>query len=636
MSNDADAGLEALAGDALNDRTPRPSNTCKACTQVGVPFSLNPGDGPREADALLGIPPSDRSVGLAWLVNNQWLKERHKARNFRDTFLLQVIASLEHMHGIAWLAEFYAFIAATNHEFVSIDIEMESETYVTPAFMGEVARVQVTPTGVNCERGNFVFHGDRIYFWSFTAASHSREAPTAQQPHQAPLGDFDWRISGFYSVEQAAKELTTHYLRAKEIQQGWNRFFGALELATGVLSFVPVVGMVARGLFGLNKGVVYVLAALEAALAANAVASGSTRLITGKDINLGEELFADLGRLADPVDGEARGRQVFMFINLVMLAPLAYGGASWLLRDFRRDAAPVGRMEVEALSEAERKPLGGRRRAEVKAIELHGGKKGTSAAEAEMGKTTWVDRPSLDSNRSQVSLTPATGKASYALMAGSLRERLIALIVHHAGSLKVVGRMARVVGDAGEEALVMKLTTTFGMDPRRIPGYSLDPRVPHRFGLTNKSGHGLDLLVWVPPPPELKVRVPSDRYRHSIDGATGPVQKTETLKFTGDTLLVIETKTTLGQKRTPAFNKTQQAGSEKVTDLLLNINKKRKGWNMSSITDVDPDSMKKAQALANAVAMKKVNYIHAQVFFDGGGNLNKFVGDGSGIQLNIW
>lgn len=636
MSDDVNDCYQTLADDALSGRLPSPSPICKACAQVGVPFSLNPADGPREADALLGIPPSNQHVGLEWLLDNKWLKERNRERNFRDTFLLRVMANLYTQHGVPWLAEFHAFIAATNHEFVCIDLEMESETYVTPAFMAEVARVRVTPTGASCESGNFVFHGDRIYFWTFTAARHSREAPTAQQSQQVPLGQFDWTLSGRYPVEQAAQELTRHYLRAKEIQQGWNRFFGALELAVGVLSFVPIVGLVGRGLFGLSKGITYTLAAIESALAANAVVSGSTKLITGDDINVGEELFADLGRLASPTNGAERGRQVFTFINLAMLTPAAFGGVKWVLRDFRRDAAPVGRMEVEVLSEAERKSLGGHRRAQVKAIELHGSKRGSGAAQDEMGQTTWVDRPSLDSNSSLISLTPATGKASYSVMTDRLYQGLVALIVHNAGSLKVVGRLARVVGDAGEEALAMMLTTKFGMDPRRMPGYSVDPRIPHRFGLTNKSGHGLDMLVWVPPPPELTVRVPSDRYRHSIDGATGPVQKTVTLKFTEDTLLVIETKTTLGQMRTPGFNKTQSSGATKVSSLRRKIELGTQGWSARKINEIDPGYLKKLQALEGALATKRIAYLHAQVFLDSKGALNKFVGGGSGIQINSW
>ncbi|HCN44797.1 MAG TPA: hypothetical protein DIT18_03335, partial [Pseudomonas sp.] len=517
MTDDINAGYDALASDILHDRAPRPAAICKACAQVGVPFSLNPAGGPREADALLGIPSGTDAANLDWLINNRWIRDRNRIRNVRDTYLLRVIGYLGEVYGPAWLAEFYAFIAATNRKFVCIDLEMESETYVTPAFMAEVARAQMTPTGANCEKGNFVFHGGAIYFWSFTAARHSRAVPEPQQSHQAPLGNFDWSISGIYPIKQAVHDLATHYLRAKEIQQGWNRFFGVLEIVTGVLSFVPLVGA-ARGIFGVSKGIRYVLAVIDGALAANAVVSGSTKLITGEDIDVGENLFAELGRLADPVDGAERGRQVFTFINLVMLLPDAFDGARWLLRDFRRDAPPVGNMQVETLSEAERKALGGGRRAQVKAIELHGDKKDSGAVQPEMGKTTWVDRPSLDSNRSQISLTSATGKANYALMGNTLRQRLTALIVHHAGSLKVVGRMARVVGDAGEEALAMVLTTTYGMDPRRVLGYSVDPHVPHRFGLTNKSGHGLDMLVWVPPPPELTVRVPIDRYRHSIDG----------------------------------------------------------------------------------------------------------------------
>ncbi|WP_269503297.1 hypothetical protein [Burkholderia sp. IMCC1007] len=200
----------------------------------------------------------------------------------------------------------------------------------------------------------------------------------------------------------------------------------------------------------------------------------------------------------------------------------------------------------------------------------------------------------------------------------------------------MVGKIAKVVGDAGEEALAATMIEKWGFDAKQILGYSSDPRVPHRLGLTNKSGHGLDMLVWVPPPPELTVRVPLDKYRHAIDGATGPAQKTVTMKFTEDTLLVMETKATLGMVRTPGFNKTQQTGSGKVADILYKIDKKIKGWKRSGMLDVDRHAMEKVQAIRDATSMGKINHLHAQVFFDSSGRLNPLVGNGSGVQLNVW
>lgn len=253
-----------------------------------------------------------------------------------------------------------------------------------------------------------------------------------------------------------------------------------------------------------------------------------------------------------------------------------------------------------------------------------------------MGSTVWVDRPSLDTNRSQIILSPATGKANYAVMSNTLRSRLTALIVQHAGSIKVVGRIAKVVGDAGEEALAATMIEKWGFDPKRILGYSNDPRIPHRFGLTNKSGHGLDMLVWVPPPPEITVRVPTDEFRHTIDGAKGPAQKTVTMTFTEDTLLVMETKATLGQSRTPGFNSTQSTGTSKITDLRKKIARGIRGWTEPKLLEVDLGYMKKLQALEGAIARRKIAYLHAQVFFDSQGELNKLVGGGTGIQLNVW
>ncbi|HWL27509.1 MAG TPA: hypothetical protein VNQ97_01245 [Burkholderiaceae bacterium] len=636
MADSVNNSYETLASDALNDRTPRPNAVCRACTQIGVPFSINGPDGPRDADTLLGIPSNDKSATLEWLLNNRWIQGRDKPRNFRDTFLLRVIARLGEQHGETYLSEFYNFIAAMDCEFVCIDDEMDTESYVTPFFLSEVARAEVKPAGVHCGKENFVFHGSRIYFWTFTSATFSREMPTKEDPYISPMGNFQWKPAGFYPIDQAVQDLAGHYVRAKEIKKGWNRFFGTLEIVVGVLSFVPIVGPAGRGLFGAYKGVRYVIAAIDAALAANAIVSGSTKLITGEDIDAGEELFASLGKLVDPVDGAARGRQVFMFINLVMLTPAAFGGARWVLRSIRRDATPTGTMQVDALTEAERKALGGRVNAEAKAIELHGSKKGTGATQADMGDTVWLDRPSLDTNRSQIVLSPATGKANYAVMANTLRSRLTALIVHHAGSLKVVGRIAKVVGDAGEEALAAAMIEKWGFEAKRILGYSSDPKIPHRFGLTNKSGHGLDMLVWVPPPPELTVRVPTDEFRHFIDGAKGPVQATTTLKFTEDTLLVMETKATLGQVRTPGFNKTQATGAAKVADIREKIGLRKHGWTEQNMFEMDPDMRHKLDVLEDATKLRNIEYIHAQVFFDSSGQVNKNVGAGIGIQLNKW
>ncbi|MCO7635166.1 hypothetical protein NJF54_25460, partial [Pseudomonas guariconensis] len=74
------------------------------------------------------------------------------------------------------------------------------------------------------------------------------------------------------------------------------------------------------------------------------------------------------------------------------------------------------------------------------------------------------------------------------------------------------------------------------------------------------SDHGIDMLVYVPPPPSMKVRNPTTQaMRHHIDGlkGTAPVEE---MRFEEGTLLVIEVKTTLGKSKTPGFLKTQAVG----------------------------------------------------------------------------
>lgn len=52
--------------------------------------------------------------------------------------------------------------------------------------------------------------------------------------------------------------------------------------------------------------------------------------------------------------------------------------------------------------------------------------------------------------------------------------------------------------------------------------------------------------------------------------------------------------------------------------------------------EVDPEMLDKLDAINDAAKLGQVNHLHAQVFFDSQGGLNKMVGSGSGIQLNIW
>lgn len=627
------ASYEQLSQDAMEGKVPSPASICMDCAGLGVPFSLNGSDGPREADQWLGIPSHEDAATPDWFTQNPWITDR--VENFRNTYLQRVLHQLGEMYGDAYLAEFHAFQAAQGLVFHCLEDDMETETYVTPAFLMEVAHGDITerPT-ISCKQTNCVFLDKRIYFWTFTSARYQTEPLIGADGQRLAQTQFEWTVSGLFDPRQAAQELDRHYQQAKTLHKLWTRVLALAEAGFGVLSIIPAVG-VARGLFGMYKGVRYTFAAIDIAIASNAIANGSTTLITGEGIDHGEALFKSLGKLCDPKNGEERGRQVFMFINLAMLTPFALGGARWVLRKIRADVPVSARFDTDVISEEERRRLGGHTSGEPLAIELHGSRQ--AGRHDDTGNIEWRDRPSLDTNSSQVALTTATGKANYFVMSNTLRSRLTMLIIQRGGSLKVIGRICKVVGDAGEEALAASMVEKMGFKAERILGYSNTPGVPSRFGLTNKSGHGLDMLVRVPPPPSLTVRAPTtNAMRHGMDGAKGAPAPTQTLNFTEDTLLVIETKATLGGTKTPGFNKTQGTGAGKVADIQAKIALDSGGWSKAKMLEVDPNVQDKLNALEDAIALGKIKYLHAQVFFDSQGALSKTVGNGSGIQINTW
>ncbi|CAI1741849.1 hypothetical protein [Serratia liquefaciens] len=72
------------------------------------------------------------------------------------------------------------------------------------------------------------------------------------------------------------------------------------------------------------------------------------------------------------------------------------------------------------------------------------------------------------------------------------------------------------------------------------------------FGLKNKNDHGLNMLLKVPPPPEMQILIPSAEARHHIEGLHGPSEY-KTLTLTEKTLIVVEVKATLGKSKTSRF-----------------------------------------------------------------------------------
>lgn len=632
MSSDAvNRSFEQLAQDAMDGNLPAAADICKDCSEKAVPFSLNGSSGPRDADEWLGIPSTADAATMAWFTENPWIRD--PVQNFHDTYLERVLDCAGEQYGDAWLAEFYAFQASYGLEIHCIQDDMEDETFVTPRFLVEISGGKLSAPGeITCGEDNFIFLDHRIYYWSFTSARFSRSEADESAEENRAFSSFDWSVSGLFDPRKAAQALKKNHERAVDFNRLWTRVKGAGQILFGVLSIIPAVGA-ARGLFGVYKAVAYSFAVIDGALSANAIASGSTQLITGEGIDYGENLFESLGKMANPENGAERGRQVFMMINLAMLTPSAFGGARWLLRKIRKDVSGSARLDLNAVSEAERRRLAGHTSAEPLSIELRGSR--PALRKEESGNLEWLIRPSLDTNRNQIALTTATGRANYSVMSTTFRDNLKALIIQNGGSLKVTGRACKVVGDAGEEALAAMILQKWKVEPKRILGYSDKPGVPSRFGLTNKSGHGLDMLVWVPPPPSLTVRNPSSgTMRHSLDSLhTAPTHKME---FTEDTLLIIETKATLGGTKTPGFNKTQGTGAGKFEDLRKKIEKGSRGWSKKKMLETDPRMQEKVDALDEALALGKIKYLHSQVFFDSKGKLNKLVGDGSGIQINTW
>ncbi|MDC0690658.1 hypothetical protein POF53_23930 [Mitsuaria sp. RG] len=624
MPESAISSQDKIYQDILDGNLPKPVELCIPCTLPGAMFSL---EGDEGCDFLLGIP--RQGVGPAWFRDNPWIRDT--ARNHRDTFLHQVLEQAGSTYGDAWLAEFHAFAAREKLQLVCIDEQMRLDDLAPPVLDHMGVR---THQGMGFElHSNFFFADHSIYFATFTHARWS-EAPREEylddQGERHISAPYTWHSpSGFYPVDQACTQLATHFAEAKARSRTWEGVKGAAELALGLLATVPVV----RGIRGGVSAGRYAFLALEGALAADAMVDGSSRMITGEGLSIGEAFFTELASLANPTTAEARGKQVFMAINLALLLPNALGGARWLMHKLRPGSVTTVRLDNAALTEEQVRRLGRREAGEVSVLE------------------TRIDRPArdgglavhaselhaIDRNASRIALEVVGGRADYAYMATTMRDRLVALISHAVGPVRMGGGLTRVVADAGEEALAAALVSHWKVKPENILGMSTHPSRASQFGLKNKSDQGIDMLVYVPPPPSMSVRNPTNQQmRHHIDGIKG-VAPLEELQFAEGTLLVIEVKTTLGKTKTPGFLKTQtNGGVQNLKRIQHLIENKKQGWNEAKLRAMDSNFSKKLGAVMDSYGAEQITYIHAQVFFDTNGNLSRLTKNNNGIQLNTW
>ncbi|MFD4836909.1 hypothetical protein ACFWP0_05330 [Achromobacter sp. NPDC058515] len=630
MADDAlTASYHALARDSSSGALPQPQRTCTECTVPGPIFSLNPDGGARDADLELGIPSGGEAATYEWFTNNPWIRDKEK--NYRDTFLMRVLHRFGEDQGEARLAELYAFLAVQEYEIACLDDGIAEDT-LTPLMLKDLGdRRRASDWRVFDMHRNFVFARGKLYYLTFESVKYTRVSTLGHDEDNNTISMYAWdRPTGLFSVEKAAKQLAENFQRAKTNVRIWEIIKDLFLVATAVLSFIPAVSA-ARGVVAAVR---YTLVAVDRALAMDALVDGTSRMITGEGLSIGEQFFESLAALKDPKNAEERGKQVFMGINLAMLTPTLFGTARWVFRRIRgRGAVPL---DTAKLDEEDLRRIAGNRQGEPMALETvvkvedHG---------QDGSKISVRERHSPDTNKSQVVVEADTGRADFAVIADSLRQRIAWQIQLLADARKGRG-LRNVLGDAGEEIFAAGMVKHWGVRPENILGYNINPRGISRFGLKNKSGHGLDVLLRVPPPPEMEIRVPTEDARHYIDGVHGEASQTRVLRFTDETLLVVEVKATMGRERTPGFYAgTQGQGGERNTKRVADLAQRNRGiWSPANVPD--PDAGRKLAAIRAARASGNIEYMHVQVFLNNEGKINPLagrgVGQGSGIQLNDW
>lgn len=635
---------QQLARDHAQGTIPTVNSACAACQQgVAVPFDIKPTNEDHYMDNLLGLDPNN--AGMEWLFDNSWIPPERREQNFRDSFLLRVLNQLSKECSAEKMAEMYAYIMTERYQFDCIDERLhatgESVHYRLLENLFNAPRPQRgTPHEI---RNNLVFHGNQILYTSYTQATHvvTQHDPLAGELYSVTTWD---EIQGQFNVQAAARMFLANYERAKADTEWWKRFWGFIEAATAILSVVPIAGQfaaAARGGIAAVRAVRYTFYAIEAALSADMLVDGSSKLISGEGLSLGEELFKKIGSYVDPVNGEERGKQVFLVINMLMLAPLAGGAIKWSMA--RIPATRNAMVAYELAQSINRNAANIARNGEAVSIYTRMSRSGEDATRNTIRIETKIT-PSLDTNSWFHEISVINGRANAVIKTPTLQNHL-AMMIHNAGSsLRVAGKIGHLVGDVGDEILIRFLQHRFNIPRSSILG-----------ALENNSRNGLDLIIKVPPPPDITRRVPvSGSERNSIFGSTTTTgqpraHQMETIDLTrhpltgapvqeGELILVIENKTTLGLQETPGLigSTQRQGGLENVERVLRHIDRETGGYSKVSMIRRNPSYANIVTHLKRALRQGNIHTVHSQVFLRADGSINTAVGNGSGIQFNRW
>lgn len=616
---------------------PKTGTPCATCVDgLAIPFDIKADNAPHPVDERLGL--YSDTVTTDWLFDNQWVTPVRKEQHTRNAFLLKVLEQFGNTYGAEKQGEMCAFLYTDDYQFVCLDDELLIDANVQAPIILQELNSKLVNISSRSTGGkdiaeyqlsdNFLFADSRIFYATFTRARFESNDPS-------PLM-LDWSISGHFDLTAAVQALKRRYEAAQASSKRWTRFWGGVEAALAIAMVIPIVGQfsaAARGTIAAVRGAKYAFYAIETALTANMLVDGSNKVINGEGLDLGEALFKRIGALADPVNGEQRGTQVFMVVNLLMLAPLAGQTTRWGLIRFPGTSRSMAAYEIA--KEIEQAAARYARQGEAAALYINFARtpRGMEVATSSITRIETRLTPSLDTRNWFHQIEFIDGMAYINLRAPTL-QRNLALLIHNAGSsFRVAGRVGKMVGDVGEEILTKALMREYGVPSTNILGYSQG-----RLGLNNASSQGLDILVKVPPPPSLTIRNPtSQAERNGIEGSHGTTPTT-TLTFQPDTLLVIELKTTLGLQSTPGLSKaTQQGGGEANLERIMELIEAGKGgWGSNKLPVFDPGFSNKLQEVERASGQGRIEFVHAQVFLKRDGSINTEVGNSNGIQWNDW